>query len=248
MKKKIFSLSAILALCLTLCIGIHAASLGRLTDAAGLLTEKERISLQKKLDAYSDELDFDLVIVTLPSTDGRSTDDLSWDIYRQNAFRENGAILLVSMEDRDWIITSCGDGQKSLNEDARNHLADLFVGELTNGNYDLAFHIFADESRALLLNYAQGVTYKTPFDLVPALLISVIVGAVAALLIVNGMKKKLKSVAPKCAASEYVTPGSLQLTQAHERFLYSHITRTAKPQNDRSSSSGGSHSSTGGKF
>ena len=248
MKKKILPLLLIFALCLALCVGVYAAGAARLTDAAGLLTEEERTALAEKLDDLSEELDFDLVILTVDSLNGREPDNAAWSFYQENGFRSSGAILLISMEDSDWIITACGDGQKALNGDARDYLAELFVSDLSAGNYARAFHTFADTSRTLVRNEAEGKSFKTPFNVVKSLLISLAVGVVLALIIVGIMKRKLKSVAPQCAASEYITAGSLNIKEAHERFLYFHIARTPRVQNERSSFSGSSHSSTGGKF
>ena len=247
MKKKILSLLLILALCLALTVSVGAAGIDRMTDSAGLLSEEECTALNEKLDAISDELNFDLVVVTVESLQGWDVEDASWYLYDENGFRENGAILLISMEERDWTITSCGWGQTALNGDARSYLADLFVSDLSAGNYARAFNTFADGSRELVLNAASGVSYKAPFNLVPSLLISLAVGLILALIVVGGMKKKLKSVAAQYAASEYVAKGSLNVTEANERFLYHTVSRTAKPQNENRSS-GGSHSSTSGKF
>lgn len=64
------------------------------------------------------------------------------------------------------------------------------------------------------------------------------------------LKGQLKSVRMQNAATSYVRPNSMQLTQERDLFLYRNVTRTARPKNNSGSggsSGGGSHSSTGGR-
>ena len=55
----------------------------------------------------------------------------------------------------------------------------------------------------------------------------------------------MKSVRQKNDAADYVRPGSMQLTHSRDLFLYSHVSRTAKPKNT-SSGGGGGGGSRGG--
>ena len=73
---------------------------------------------------------------------------------------------------------------------------------------------------------------------------------------VAGMKGQLKSVRPKFRADSYVRDGSLNVTASRDMFLYSSVSRTAKPEPESSSggssthtsSSGTTHGGGGGKF
>ena len=80
-----------------------------------------------------------------------------------------------------------------------------------------------------------------------------------ALIPMNIMKSKLKSVQPKAGAADYIRDGSFQLKTDRDMFLYRTVSRTARPKNNSSSgsssgsgshtsSSGSTHGGGGGKF
>ena len=69
------------------------------------------------------------------------------------------------------------------------------------------------------------------------------------------MKSKLKTVRFQAAANSYMKAESMNITESRDLYLYSAVTRTAKPKNDDSggssthtSSSGSTHGGGGGKF
>ena len=76
---------------------------------------------------------------------------------------------------------------------------------------------------------------------------------IAAFFATGSMKKKLKSVVQKAQANDYVTPGSLQITQSRDFHLYTRLDRREKAQSGsgsstHTSSSGTTHGGGGGKF
>ena len=76
--------------------------------------------------------------------------------------------------------------------------------------------------------------------------ISLVIGFVIAIIVVLVMKGKLKSVRMKDNATDYTVPGSMNITDGHELYLYSTVVATPKPRNDSSSGSGGSSHGGGG--
>ena len=65
------------------------------------------------------------------------------------------------------------------------------------------------------------------------------------------MSAQLKSVAEKSQANDFIVSNSLKIKNKRETYLYSTVTRTAKPEKSSGSSSsggGGSHGGGGGKF
>jgi len=84
-------------------------------------------------------------------------------------------------------------------------------------------------------------------------LISLVIGLAAAFFATGSMKNKLKTVVQKAQANDYVTPGSLQITQSRDFHLYTHLDRVEKAQSSggsstHTSSSGTTHGGGGGKF
>ena len=86
------------------------------------------------------------------------------------------------------------------------------------------------------------------------LLISVGIGLFAALIVTGSMKGKLKTVHAQAAASQYVKPGSMNITERREMFLYSQIqrhkreTKASGGSSTHTSSSGRTHGGSSGKF
>ena len=109
MKRKVFTLMLILCLVAGLTLTAYASS-AYLVDDAGLLTDAEFSKLEKKLAKISDSHDVDIVIVTVDSTDGEDLMDFADDFYDYNGYREDGILLLVSMDGGDWWVSTTGYG------------------------------------------------------------------------------------------------------------------------------------------
>ncbi|MCI6635792.1 MAG: TPM domain-containing protein, partial [Clostridiales bacterium] len=88
------------------------------------------------------------------------------------------------------------------------------------------------------------------------ILVSLIVGLILSCTTVGKMKAKLVTVRTQAAADSYIKPGTLNINDSREMFLYRNVTRTQKPKNNSSSggssthtsSSGTTHGGGGGKF
>ena len=68
------------------------------------------------------------------------------------------------------------------------------------------------------------------------ILIAVAVGLIAAFITCMVLRGQLKSVKNARNASSYVKYGSFVLTEKHDIFLYSTVTKTPRPQNNSSKS------------
>lgn len=77
------------------------------------------------------------------------------------------------------------------------------------------------------------------------ILISLVIGLVVAFIVTASMKKKLKTVSFKAGASDYMKPGTLNVTSANDVFLYTNVVKREKPKSDSSSGSSSSSSSSG---
>ena len=70
--------------------------------------------------------------------------------------------------------------------------------------------------------------------------VAIVGGIIIAAIVAFVLTSQLKSVKMKPHANEYVKQGSMNVTHSQDIFLYRTVTRTARPKNDSSSSSGGS--------
>ena len=260
-------LVAVCALFLSLVLDVPAFGAGeapRLVDDAGLLTEGEESNLLDKLDEISHKQKADVVVVTVDSLEGKSPMEYADDYFDYNGYGygedRDGIILLVSMEDRDYWMSTRGFGITAFTDAGLEFIADEFVPELSDGDYDKAFDLFADRCDEFLTQARKGRPYdrghmpREKFELLENMLISLAGGFVIALISVLVMMSKMKSVRFNNVAGNYVKENSLSITDSRELFLYFTVNRTARSKNNGSgssvhtSSSGASHGGSGGKF
>lgn len=259
MKKKWIILFLMMLVCLSLAIPVHAAS-ARLVDNAGYLTDSEKITLEAKLDEISARQGMDVVIVTVPALYGQDITAYADDFYDSNGYSPDGILLLISEYDREWAISTSGFGITAFTDADLDYLADQFIDALSDGEYDTAFHTYADHCDEFITQAKSGRPYdvsnlpKGPFPAVKFLLISLGVGLFSALIVTGSMKAKLKTVYSQPAASSYVKPGSLNITEAREIFLFRQLHRQKREisrsggSSTHTSSSGRSHGGSRGSF
>lgn len=262
MKKKVLSLLCALLVCLTMTVSAFAwVDTPLLVDQADLLSESEESALLTQLQQISAAQKMDIVVVTQNSLNGKSPRDFADDFYDQGSYAQSGILLLISMEESDWYISTTGYGITAVTDAGLEYMADQFVYQLSEGNYYDAFVRYGELCDDFITQARSGQPYdvgnlpKAPFGFVKNLLITFAVGLVAALIITGRMKNKLKSVHMQQEAKDYVKTGSMHITQSNDLFLYAHVDRVAKPTESRSggssthvSSSGTTHGGGGGKF
>lgn len=260
MKKRFFAVVLALVLCLSMALPAFALTPAPtyIKDQAGLLNRDEWEQINQTLQEISVRQDVDVVIVTTDTLDGKSPRDYADNFYDRSGFSLDGVLLLVSMEDRDWWISTSGYGITAFTDAGIDYIGDQVQPELSDGNYAEAFDVFARQCDAFITQARTGDPYdrhnlpKEPFNPVLSLVIALVVGLVVALIVTGIMRGKLKSVRRKYEAADYVRPGSMRITQSLDLFLYRNVSRRPKPKDTGSSthrsSSGRSHGGGGGKF
>lgn len=258
MKRKMFSLMMILCLLTVLVLPVDAAS-AHMVDEAGLLNVTDAAGIEAKLTEISNRHGVDIVIVTLDSTGEKSPMEFADDYYDYNDYRTDGILLLVSMEDSDWWVSTTGYGITAITDAGLAYISNRFVPCLSDGEYALAFNEFAQLCDDFIIQAKTGDPYDThnlpkdPFAFGRGLIIALVIGLAAAWFATGKMKSKLKTVCQQAKADDYVAAGSLQLTHSRDLFLYTHLDRREKPKSSsgsstHTSSSGTTHGGGGGKF
>lgn len=260
MKNRIISILFIIVLFIIFTIPVFADTipserlLPRLVDDANLLTAAEQRDLLEKLDEISERQKCDVVVVTLNSIGGMDSQDFADDFYDYNGYgmtvSYDGILLLISMEERDWAISTYGFGITAFTDAGLRYMEDQFVKYLGNGDYNKAFNTYADLSDKFISQARTGQPYdanKLPKKNPPAywILIALAIGIVFGFIITGVMKSKLKTVHMQTAAKTYIKNNSLNISRSQDMFLYANVDRRAKEKSSSSgSSSGGSGSST----
>ena len=193
-----------------------------LIDNADLLTGEEESNLLAKLDEISDRLSVDVAVVTEDSIGDKTPREYADDFYDYNSYKYNpdGVLLLISMEERDWYITTTGSAITAITDARRGNMEDAFLSDLSGGYYYDAFSTYADMCDKYISGvqsgyYEEGEAYEEStvgnFPWGPAILVSLAIGLIAALVVTGFMRGQLKTVRRKAAASDYVRP------RQHER-------------------------------
>ncbi len=248
---------------------VFAAS-DKVVDMAGLLSQEEEERLEKKLSKVVETYDCDVAVVTTDSTGGLSPMTYADNYYENNGYGvgpdRDGLLLLISMEARDWWITTWGSAIDTFTDYGIEVIGDEIVGELSDADYYEAFMEFAGLTDDFLKQAQQGEPYdvyqeyKAPFPFAAKIAIACGIGFLAALLTLLGFRAQLRSVSYEKGAHQYVRQGSFHLTRSKDLYLYRTVTRTKieRPDPPSGHGGGGSHTHTtsggsragggGGKF
>ena len=232
----------------------------RMNDSAEVLTEDEDNELEASLEELSVRQSFDVVVATINSLEGEGytsmeayADDL-YD-YCQFGYGENrdGVLLLVSIGDRKWHISTCGYGITAFTDAGIQYLGEQMTPDMADGDYAAAFRTFIQWTDTYVTAAREGHPYDVnnmphePLSII-YLGLALVIGLVTALIVTGVMKSQLKSVALQQDAASYVRQGSMKLTNQRDLFLYRDVHRTERPKESSSDDSGGSsaHTSSSG--
>lgn len=231
------------------------------TDTAGLLTEDQDRELTDLLCASGIGT---LGVVALESLKdeygwqypGEDIEDLA---ERWAETAGVGVLFMIDMEERQWCITAAAEYKSVIDVYVIDEIAAQCLPYLKSGDYYEAFVIFANCCNDYLADYVPGDT--DPNEGLPSnsggseitfgrILVCLLIGLAAGGITAGIMAGKNKSVRARNNASDYVRSGSMHVTLSRDIYLYHHITRTPKAQNNSSSggSGGGSRSTRSGSF
>lgn len=264
--RSLFAALAALVLAVILTVPAFAVEGGfadlyyRMNDSAGVLTEDEDSELEDALEELSLRQSFDVTIATVESLESVGYDSMEAyadDLYDYCQFGYgpdmDGVLLLVSMGDRKWHISTCGYGITAFTDAGIQYLGEQMKPFMAEGDYAAAFRTFVQWSDTYIDAARAGRPYdvKTlPRDpLSPMYLVLALgIGLALAWVVVHVMKSQLRSVAFQENAASYVREGSMKLTNQRDLFLYRDVHRTERPKESSSSDSGGSstHTSSSG--
>ncbi len=261
MKKQFGILLFSLILIVFMTTAISAVSMPRLVDGADLLTDSEEITLLSMLDEISERQMLDVVIVTTNTLEGKSPMAYADDFYDDYGYgfgaSYDGVLLLVSMEDRDWWISTYGYGITAFTDYGIDCLSERFLSDLGYGYYADAFTTFAEGCDEYITMARNGKPFDIgaePFDASGALMIAVVIGLIASFIVTSSMKGQLKSVRQQSAGS-YLKQDSMRITDSRDLYLYRNVSRVRRQtessgggSSTHTSSSGRSHGGGGGKF
>lgn len=232
MKKRIIALLTVIFVLSVSLISVAAAnSKPYVIDKANLLADNDEIALGVKLENINKKYGLDIVVLTVNSIGDKTPMEFADDYYDDNGYGDNGALILVAVEEGERYVSTCGSciGKIDVSD-----LGDEIGSYLDSKSYSTAFEGFADY-----------VTEAYGFKVGKSALISLAIGFVVALIATGVMKGKLKSVRMQSGAANYQKAGSLKITDSRDIYLYRTVTSRKRPSSNNSSthrsSSGRSH-------
>lgn len=247
-----------------------------LVDEAGLLSGEEAATLLKTLEEISERRQVEVAVVTVNDIGGKTPTEFADDFYDYNGYgygeNDDGILLLLNMGERDWAITTYGRATEIFSEHRQNSIMQDsgVLSYLGSGDYYRAFETFAHECDEMIGlgaevgGYDGGYSYDWAVSEVPThynaekkslpflkILTCILLGFVAAFVIMKIVSAPLKSVKSKSGADDYML-GSAKITDARDVFLYSNITKTridtdSGNHHSGSSSGGSTHVSSSGR-
>jgi len=244
---------------------------GYVVDQAGILSEDERAQLDQMAAEASAKYDSGVYIVTVDDYRDFSTEspyEAAKAIYNQGGFGlgadQSGAMLLLSMNDRDYAYIARGEfGNYAFTDYGKAQLEEEFLDNFRNDDWYGGFQDFITESDYYMSQADAGtpidVPVKEPVPTGTAVAGSVGVGAAVSCagsaIRCSGLKKKMKSVKTKADATQYMAAGAaglaggLILRASTDQFINTTVTRVpihVDNDNHKGGWSGGTTIDSGG--
>ena len=269
MKRYFYNGITFLLLISVLLVPVFADQYEYVIDNADILTDTEERVLNDGILRLQQIFSIDIVILTEPSLYGDLPQNHADSYYDSHGYQEDGILFLISMEEREWYISTCGDTIYALSDYGIQCIGEDMLPYLASGAYYDAFDTFLAD----LYDYLEAFRAGTPIDgfadysgdyyhgdrenvlyyeepFTPSFPLSLLIGLVIGLVTVLIMRSAMNTRRPQRTASEYMARDSFRVTGHQDLFLYSNISKVKKPQNNTGSHSGGGssvHRSSGGR-
>ncbi len=239
----------LVVLMLVLPCAVHAQS-PKIVDNAGLLTAQERSELEATAQNLADTYGIDVVILTVDSLGYKGPQAYADDYFDENGYGigadYSGVLLLLSMEERDWAISTCGKGISALTDYGIDAAISRIAPYLSKDQFYSAFRTYLRVLEDDFEAYERGEPVDVPqrgssdeigvSTILFRLVLALVIGAAAAGITLAVMRSKMNTAKPQKNAAGYMVGGSYDLYRCQDLFLYSRTSRVR-----RSEDSGGGH-------
>ncbi len=237
--KKILALLLLLLLLVTPAL----ADGSRVIDDADVLSASDESVLEQAITLIRDQYQFDVVLLTKTSIDGKVPRYYAADYYDYGGYgygdKHDGIILLLvtgaGVGDRDYTIVNTGRSEKIFDDEAMYEIEDAMLPYLRASNFSAGMAKFVTGVEARL-------EYMTPKNRTTRAAVIIFgVGLAIGVIVALVLKGQMKNVRRKIGAQSYIRDGSFQLNRVQDIYLYTTTTR----HKIETQSSGGGH---GGGF
>ena len=212
----------------------------RVFDRAGLLSSATEARLEEEIAAIGREKAFEVVVATVPDTNGKRIEYFAADFYDYGGFgytdSKDGILLLIVSSTRAYYMLNTGSAERIFGDSALDDIEEEMLPALRRNDYDAG-------AEAFVRVVGRTVAEYTPLNLTMRLLPLIVLGG----LVIGGItvamfRASMRMVRRQYSASKYVRQGSFRLTRAQDIYLY---TTTQRVRIVTNNSRGGGHSSGG---
>lgn len=233
-------------------IGVFASQ-PKLVDESALLTSEEAQLIDEAAQWLVEQYNMDVLVLTTDSLDGKSATAYADDYYDYQGYGLNesrdGIILLISIGERDWAISSRGDIRKTFNDSLCDEIGRQVQPYLSTGEYYNACSVFLQQVDGYISGELVPPEEGGDIPVEGRIAIAIGLALLVAFIVVMCLRSQLNNARPQPYAHNYIS--NFRLTRQNDAYLYGHTTMTAR-QETRSdghvSSSGATHSGSSGKF
>ena len=186
-------------------------------DMAGILTEEERVGLEEMAGTASDSYASGVYVVTVNDYrdyNSESPYEAAKTIYNDYGLGygddHSGAMLMLSMNDRDYAYIAHGDfANYAFTDYGKDRLEDEFLDDFRDDDWYGGFYDFISESEAYMAKAAAGNPVDvehigTGTALAGSVGMGALVSCAGSAIKCNSLKKKMKSVKTKADATQYI--------------------------------------------
>ena len=142
--KKLSILCSSLLLALMMCFPVFASEdLRYVEDNANLLTVTEEQQLNDTLTEISERQGVDVAVITADDMGDQSIEDYAKAKYEERGYGDDGVLLVVNMEVREWWMSTYGKGTTAISSEDISTVGSEFAPYLSSKEYADAFETYA---------------------------------------------------------------------------------------------------------
>lgn len=237
---------------------VQAATDQYVIDQAGLLSEEEITDLEQECREVSFKHNVSVCVVTVFDFDGSDIKEWQRHYFVKNKLgmgdEENGIMLAISMSERDWGLAGFGSAQLAFTTYGRERMAEIFLNDLSDGEYYHAFSKYVSLADEFLSEAEDGTPYDTDHKYKENIsILWIISGAfflsfILSLMIVLSWKRSMNTRISQEGALEYLEKDSVTLSERSDIFLYHTVNRTKRQKEEQHIHMDSDSSGTSGKF
>lgn len=240
----------------------------KIVDEAWLLTEDQVLALEEKAQDLTDRYGMDVVIVTMDSIGYTDIETYADDYYDHNGYGigpdYSGILLMISMEYREWAISTCGEAIYCFTDYGIESLFSEMAWYLSEDEFYLALDAYLSAMPQYFEAYERGEPidgysggYDGPGSYEPGtkedivyypehkkpsfftvFATSLVIGLVAGGIGLLFLRSQMKTVRRQAGAHSYIAQDTASLTRMQDIYLYSNVSRVARPQDNSHHHSG----------